>query len=243
MADCIYVDGSRGGAGATTCAVKLAAALAEAGERTLYMDGDPLCGDGLYACGLTGLNVYSLGDAQRGECRIKQALLQHPLSPNFYVLPSLGYTDPKFAADAVTECSELFDYVICDKIALPACKRAIVVTEPYQSFLKGAEAKCSSLKDAGFKDVGLIVNKVNGGLVFDGEIMTPQETAALLRCELYGVVPEDLTLPLGKIRSATKKAFSLTAQYVSGKGKKVYGVIKPYAGVAGMIKRKMRARI
>ena len=102
MTEVIYIDGAKGGSGATTCAVRLALALSGLGERTLVIDGDDECADGLEVCGLQGMNVYTLADAESGECRIKQAVLQHPASPNMYVLPTLGLKDRKFA-DAAAE--------------------------------------------------------------------------------------------------------------------------------------------
>ena len=95
------------------------------------------------------------------------------------------------------------------------------------------------MKDGGMK-VGLILNKVNGGLVCGGNIMPPADLAKLLRCEAVGVIPEDLSLPLGKICGRTQRAFSLAAQYISGGQKKLYGVTRAYAGPLGGIKKKLR---
>ncbi|MGN1104815.1 MAG: AAA family ATPase, partial [Candidatus Coproplasma sp.] len=47
MPDVIYITGAKGGSGATTCAVKAGLALAERGERTLYVDGDALSASGM----------------------------------------------------------------------------------------------------------------------------------------------------------------------------------------------------
>ena len=79
--------------------------------------------------------------------------------------------------------------------------------------------------------------------MFDGEIMTPQEISTLLRAPLAAVIPEDLTMPLGKMKPCTVKAFKMAADYVTGKSDKTYGVIRPYLGVGGLVKRKMRSRI
>lgn len=243
MSDVIFMTGARGGAGVTTCAVKLGIALSEAGERTLIVDGDTECASGLQISGLQGMNVYTLADVETGACRVKQAILQHPSSPNLYILPSLDCKSGECVEKAVAECEPLFDYVICDKAARSACRRALLVSDPYHSSLTGAKRRSAELKDAGFKDVGLIVNKVNGGLVFDGAILTPQEFAAVARLPLWGVIPEDLSVPLNKMRSGTKRAFSLAAALISGKSKKTYGVVKEYVGVKGIIKRKMRERV
>lgn len=243
MAEVIYVAGARGGAGATTCAVYLALALASLGERTLVIDGDCECAGGLEVCGLQGLNVYTLADAEEGACRVKQAVLQHPASPNMYVLPTLGLKNAQFAQTAVAECSKLFDVILCDGIAAGACGRAIVVSAPYSSSLAAAKLRGAKIKDGGTEKVGLIVNKVNGGLVYDGAHLSPQEFASVARLPLLGVIPEDLTLPLNKIRPSTVRAFEMAANAVLGRSEKVYGTVKPYLGVSGYFKRKLRAHV
>ena len=290
MAEVINVYAARGGQGATTCAVKLALALSLSGERTLYIDGDSVYGSGLETCSLQGINVYTLADVETGACRVKQAVLQHPASPNMYVLPSLGCQRAQTLKRAIEECKPLFDYIICDGGALtggdggsfiksradnpaPAAAenfaggnfqaivaalnedesqtfgawaatcRAILVTDPYRSSIVAARKKSGDLADGGFKQVGLMLNKVNGGLVYDGEILPPQEFATLTRLPLWGVIPEDLNLPLGKMRTDTKKAFAMTAEFIAGRSNKLFGVVGPFAGVRGILRRKMRARI
>ena len=243
MAEAIYIAGARGGSGATTCAVYLALALSAAGERTLVLDGDYECAGGLEVCGLQGLNVYTLADAEEGACRVKQAVLQHPDSPNMYVLPTLGLKNFSFAESSVSECAKLFDVILCDGAAVGACRRAIVVSAPYSSSLAAAKLRGAKLRDGGIENVGLIVNKLNGGLVYDGAVLSPQEFASVVRLPLLGVIPEDLTLPLGKIRPSTARAFDMTAAAVLGKSEKVYGTVKPYVGVTGYFKRKLRAHV
>ena len=243
MAEVVYIAGARGGAGTTTCAVHLALALASLGERTLVLDGDRECGSGLEVCGLQGLNVYTLADAEEGACRVKQAVLQHPASPNMYVLPTLGLKNPDYCLTAVNECAKLFDVILCDGAAAGACRRAIVVSAPYSASIASAKLRGARLKDGDTENVGLLINKVNGGLVYDGAVLSPQEFASVVRLPLLGVIPEDLTLPLGKIRASTNRAFAMTAAALLGKSTKVYGTIRPYIGVTGYLKRKLRAHV
>lgn len=240
MPNVIYIASARGGAGATTCAYYLGCALSQNGERTLIADGDCDCADGLTVSGMNGLNVYTLADAEKGACRVKQAILQHGKQLNLFIVPTLGCTNGEFVSQSVKDSAALFDYVLCDECAVSACNKAVIVTEPYPSSIKAADKKIARLKDGGMRDIGLIVNKVNGGLVFDGAIMTPQEIATILRCELLGVIPEDLTLPIGKISRSSQRAFKMTAERIEGKSKKVYGVVKPYAGFGGTLKRRLR---
>lgn len=239
MSDVIFMTGAKGGSGVTTCSAMVALSLAQCGERTLYVDGDTECANGLFVTGVEELCSYTLEDARKGACRVKQALINHPLTPNLYVLPALGCRDGEFIYNAVSSLTSSFDRILCDNAAVAACNRAVLVSSPYPSSVKCATGAAASLKDGGLKTVGLIVNGVNGGLVFDGAILTPQEFAALVRCELFGVVPEDLNLPLRKMKKSTQKAFNLIARKIMGDDK-IYDVIKPYYGVKGKIKRKMR---
>ena len=239
MSDVIFITGAKGGSGATTCAVRAGLALAANGERTLYVDGDALCASGMITCGVESLCSYTLADALKGGCKVKQAIINHPHSACFFVLPTLGCCDGQFICSAINSLIPSFDKIICDNTAAGVCNRAVLVAEPYPALVRSAGTAASRLKDGGFKKVELIVNKVNGGLVFDGSILTPQEYATLVRCELLGVIPEDLTLPLSGMKSGTKKAFNILAQRLMG-GEKIYDVIRPYYGVKGKIKRKMR---
>lgn len=243
MAEVVYMSGSKGGTGSTTCAVMLGAALAKEGERTLIVDGDGECANVLSLCGLQGLSVYTLADAESGACRVKQAILQHPRIPDLYVLPTLGCKNPAFSEAAVKECEGLFDCVLCDKTARVACNSAILVCEPYSDSVTAARKKTAALKDDGFKKVQIIVNKINGGLVFGGAVPTPQEIASLIGASLLGAIPEDLSLPLGKIKPSTQRAFTMTALKMKERDDKIYGVIKPYAGLKGLIKRKLREMV
>ena len=87
MATKIYIAAAGGGTGATTCAVGLGLALAAAGERTLIVDGDARYPAALTVAGCAGLQVYTLEEARRGDCRPKQAIVEHPRSPNLFILP------------------------------------------------------------------------------------------------------------------------------------------------------------
>lgn len=233
----------KGGVGVTTCAVRLGLALAALGERVLLVDGDARCGSGLITAGCANMQVYTLADYEKGACRAKQAIVSHPQSPNFCVMPALGVTDGRIIAEAVAEVGGLFDFVLADGAPAGGCKRAIIITEPYLPSLKSADVCRASLSDGGFKDISLFVNKLNGGQVLSGETPTAEEAAAILRIPLFAVAPEDLTLPTGGIKPATEKAFSFAAEALLRRREGVCNVVKPYFGLHGLIKRKMRAKI
>ena len=243
MAIKIYFASCKGGAGTTTCTVGVGLALARRGERVLVVDGDEHYPAALTIAGCAGLQTYTLEEARKGACRVKQAVIEHPRSPNFFILPCAGCEDRKYIAAAVTEVESLFDYVLCDSAAPQVCERAAVVCEPYPTGIKGADICLNHLRDMKYKDVGVIVNKVNGGLIYDNRIMPPKDIAALLHAPLLGVIPEDLGMALGTMRADSVKAVKMTAARIAGDGKKIYQTTRTYLGAGGFIKRKMRGKI
>lgn len=243
MAKKIYFASAGGGAGATTCAVGVGLALSDAGERVLIVDGDARYPAALNIAGCAGLQVYSLEEARRGACRARQTIVEHPRSPNLYIMPCAGCAERKYPAAAVKEVESAFDYVLCDRVARDACTQAAVVCQPYPLSLKGADICLNELHDDAIADVGVIVNKVNGGLIYDGKIMTPKDIAELLHIPLWGVIPEDLGMPLGSMRADSVKAFRMTAARIAGRSDRVYSPAVKYFGAGGYIKRKMRERI
>lgn len=243
MAEKIYFGSRKGGAGTTTCAVGVGKALARGGDRVLIVDGDFSFSAALCIAGCQGLQTYTLEEARKGACRVKQVIVAHPRLPNLFILPCAGCTDRKFAAEAVSETESAFDYLLCDKAGMNICTRGAAVCEPYPTGIKGADAMLGEMRDGGIKDAGIIVNKVNGGLICDGAIMPPSDIAAILHAPLWGVVPEDLGMPLGIMRKESVRALKMTAARIAGGGKKIYAAARGYYGLNGFIKRKMRGRI
>ena len=243
MARKIYMTNFKGGAGVTSCCAGLGFALAEAGERTLVFDGDSRCASGMETGGVANMQTYTLADYEAGTCRAKQTIVSHPRCGNLSFCCSLNMKDENAAKRAADELDGLFDYILFDKICLDRCDGAIVVTEPFVASLKCSDACKAFLTDNGIKDVGLIVNKLNGGQIINGEVMTAQEISTLLRIPLTAVIPEDLSMPLGKWKKSTFKAFKIAADNITGKRQAVLNVLNPYFGIGGFIKRKARARM
>lgn len=243
MAVKIYMTNLKGGTGVTTCCVGLGLALARAGERTLIVDGDRFAANALNISGCNNMQVYTLADYEKGACRAKQTLISHRHTANLMLSSSLGLREEKIAESAVEELDGLFDYILLDGIARKKCDKAIIVTEPYLPSIKSSDACKAQLCDSGIKDIALFVNKLNGGQIINGEVMTAQEIATILHLPLRAIIPEDLSLPLGKWKNYTLKAFKAAADTVSGKGEFTCNILKPYFGINGYIKRKVRAKL
>lgn len=243
MARKIYLTSLKGGTGVTTCCVGLGNALAETGERVLIADGDRRSASAMTVAGCGNLQVFTLSDYEKGACRAKQTLVSHPVARNLSIMSSLGLTDLTAAERAITDVDGLFDFILCDKIAPAVCNEGIIVTEPFLPAIKSADCCRSALADGGMKEISLIVNKLSGGQILNGDTMTAQEIAAVLHLPLRAVIPEDLTLSAGKWRSSTLKAFRLAADGLTGRREGVCNVMKSYFGPGGWLKRKMRERI
>lgn len=243
MAKKIYMTNFKGGVGVTTCCTGLGIALAEAGERTLIVDGDRISASGIQIGGCGNMQTYTLADYEKGACRAKQTIISHPKIFNLSYISSLGLEKTESAENAVEELDGLFDYILLDKICMKRCDEAIIVTEPYAPSVKSADCCKARLSDGGIKNIGLFVNKLNGGLILNGEVMTAQEISALLRLTLKAVIPEDLSLPLGKWKKSTMKVFKVAAEMIMGRKELILNVMRDYFGLNGYIKRKVRERL
>ena len=217
LAEKIFFRSAKGGAGATTVCAGLGFALAAAGERTLIVDGNYESGCALTVCGCADMQVFTVADYKKGACRAKQATVQHPKYKALYVMPTLGCDDGEAAEQAVKEVAELFDFVLCDETAQKICTKAYVVTEPYAPSIRAADAKICALKDGGARVAGLIVNKVNGGLILNGRTGYPEEIAKALNVPLFAVFPEDMELTTGEWRAYSMKYYKLAAARLKGK--------------------------
>lgn len=230
----------KGGTGVTTCAVNLGKMLASFGERVLIFDGDRECSGAIFEGECTDRVVYTLSDYEKGACRAKQTIVNHTKYPNLSFMSSQGVRDETCERRAIQEVEGLYDRIILDRISAVAPDSAIIVTDPYPLSIKSAERTRAYLSDSKTNDISLIVNKLCGGQIIEGDVISAEEIAVILRLPLIGVIPEDIKIPLGEMSKGTKKAFYLTAQKLCGKDSGVYNVIKPYFGISGYIKRKVR---
>lgn len=243
MANKLLITNLKGGCGVTTFCIGLGIALAKSGERTLIVDGDEKCGAGLLIGGCANMQTYTLADYARGACRAKQTVVAHPKILNLSFMSSAGLSDKGVTGRAVDELDGLFDYILLDRTAAEKSNGALIVTEPYLPSIKCADICRAELSDGGIKNVGLVINKLNGGQIINGEVMTAQEISSLLHIPLRAVIPEDLSVPLGKWKKSTMKAFRAAADTISGRREVICNVLSGYFGINGLIKRKMRERI
>ena len=255
----IVITSGKGGAGKTTVTANLGLKLAKMGYRVGLIDGDIELNNLDVLLGVEDKIVFDLKDAIIGRCRPKQALVESPLSQNLYVLPCVhSLSGVEATAQRIKACicnfDTMFDYLLIDcpagvdvgfHRAVSLADEALVVVTPDISAVRDADKVLSILKTYKLNSIMLVVNRIRGDLVVDGEMYSPEDISSTLRTEIAGVIPDDDRILKGVLDAPTSadKAVKLLADKVRGKDRGNYDYLKKYTGFFGSIRREIRKRI
>ncbi len=256
MARKIVITSGKGGVGKTTVAVQLAAQLAKKGQRVVLCDGDFGLNNVDVCVGVEGLVTYDLVDVIEGRCRAKQALVQHPIYPNLYVLTSgraapERYVSPQAVKLVLDNLAPLFDFILIDSPAgidegfhraVATAGEAIVVTAPQLPALRDADKVIGLLKSYELSKLSVVVNRVRGDLLMRGECLSPKQIVDLLKAPLLGVLPEEYSIYEGDL-TTPHPAFKMMANCLLTDKKKLYDVTKKYSGLMGSIRRALKKKL
>lgn len=204
MGKIFAVMSGKGGVGKSTISAALAEYLAECGMHVTLLDGDTglRCAD--LMLDMQDRVVYDLGDLVEGACTLNQALITHPRLPSLSLLAASQVMRPsdvkaKKMARIIETLAQKMDYVILDapagigrgvKNLLGAQSNYIIVATPDDVSIRDAERLGALLSQRGEMHPDLILNRVNKKLIRRGEMMPPDQIAALLDMKLMGVIPE-----------------------------------------------------
>ena len=252
----IVITSGKGGVGKTAIAVNLGLRLASAGERVILADADFGLNNIDVVCGVEGAVLYDIVDVIEGRCRAAQALVRHPECPNLSILPSNRtdpnkYVSPQAVRLIIDSLAPRYDYVLIDcpagigsgfHRAVASAEEALVVTTPHVSSLRDADKVVAVLKSYRLKKVELVVNMVRGDLVVDGDILSPDEIARILKIPLVGVVPQEDGVFLGE-RGCAGRAFKMLAGNIAKGTRKIYNVTGRYNGFFGSIRRNLKKNL
>ena len=262
MARRIVITSGKGGVGKTTICAFLGMKLSSLGFRVVVVDMD---------IGLSNLDVvlgidenvsFDMVDVIAGNCRLKQALIQHPKFPGLYILPSNhsydeAYITKEQANVVIDALAQNFDYILIDspagvedgfRRAVYLAREAIVVATPHISSVRDADKVLSILSGYNLLSKSLIVNRIRGDLALTNETLDLYEIVRFLKVKLIGAIPEedDITkgLEVGGIKSESySRAISLLAENVHNGTKKIYDCSKKYRGFWGVIRRNIKKHI
>ncbi len=259
MAKKIVITSGKGGVGKTTITANLGIALANLGYRVVLIDVDFGLNNLDVVMGVENKVVYDILDVFRGRCRIKQALIQHPVKKNLYILPSSSV--PAFTELSgqnikviIEGLAGVFDYCLIDcpagidvgfHRAVSCADKAIVITCASLPSLRDADKVIGILKSYKLEQVGLVLNRARGDLMADGKMMLPQDVSSLLKTELIGVLPEEDSVFLSCGNALSKstdsyKAYKILAQNVIKGQRKIFDVSSRYTGFFGSIRRGLK---
>lgn len=254
MARKIVITSGKGGAGKTTVCANLGIALAKKSQRVLLMDLD---------IGLNNLDVlmrvenkavYDLIDVVEGRCRPGQALIQDENEPTLYVMPSNHRAKrpvtPDVVARVTDRLSDSFNYVLIDcpagidsgfRRAVNCADEAIVVVTPHASGIKDAQKAMEKLQ--GLTSVNVVINRVRGDLIVDGEMLSVFEVFSLLGGNSLGVIPESDNLNCNLRPYDGNAAFDLLASNLISGSSDIYDCVTKFKGLFGKIRRKFKRNV
>ena len=261
MARKIVITSGKGGVGKTTIAGNLGVYLSMLGARVVLIDVDFGLNNLDVVLGIENKILYDVSDVIDGRCRVKQALVQHTLHKNLYILSSNGLkcssnVGAQNLKIIVESLSGLFDYLILDcpagvdtgfHRAVSCADEAILVTTPMPSSLRDADKVVSIIKSYRPEKINLVLNRVRGDLILSGKTLAPKDVENLLKVPLIGVLPEDDEVflrcsgfsPISRVG----KAFNMLAKNVHNNTNKIYDTTTRYSGFFGSIKRSLKKSV
>lgn len=224
----ITITSGKGGVGKSTTAASLGLGLAQLGYKVCLVDTDIGLRKLDLMLGLENRIVYDLVDVIEGVSKLRQSLVRHKEYPDLTLLPAAQtrYKEevtPDQVKAVVDELRQEFDYILIDspagieggfRNAIAAADRAILVVNPEIPSVRDSDRVIGLLESANIHQIDLIVNRVQPGMVRDGDMLSVERVQSHLAINLLGVVPEDKRI----IRSSnTGEPVILDAKSLAGK--------------------------
>jgi len=257
----ILVTSGKGGVGKTTVIVNISTQLSTMGYRVLIIDGDFGLNNLDIVMGIENKVIYDIYDIVEGRCRPSQALVSNFYNDNLFILPAtrdirgIGISAHSMLS-IVKELEPMFDYILIDSPAgidkgfvrtLNITKEVIVVTTPHISSLRDADKVCKILRSVGVDIINIVINRVRGDLILNGESVTIDFIKEFLGYDVIGVIPEDdevnkQLLLGGEIHTNTPvfSSFKKIVKYISYGKLELYDCTKRYKGIIGNIRKRIR---
>ena len=261
MARKIVITSGKGGVGKTTITTNLGVALCNLKQKVLIMDVDFGLNNLDVVMGVENRVVYDVVDVLKGKCRAKQAIIQDFFNPLLYILPSVhSVNNFNISSDQVifiiSQLESMFDYIIIDcpagieigfHRAVKCADEAIVVTTPHISAIRDADKVLSLLNSYNLNSIKILVNRVRGDLVLNGDSFNETTIKNYLNAELVGVVPDDdeisLALNIGGAvckNNGAMESFNLIARNLHYGEHNYFDWTKKYKGLIGGLRKRIR---
>lgn len=201
----ITVTSGKGGVGKSTTVASVGLGLAQLGFKVCLVDTDIGLRKLDLMLGLENRIVYDLVDVIEENCKLRQALVRHKEYPELALLPAAQtrYKEEVSPAQVkllVNELRKEFDYIIIDspagieggfRNAIAAADRAMLIVNPEIPSVRDSDRVIGLLESANLDQIDLIVNRVQPGMVKDGDMLSVERVQNHLAINLLGIIPED----------------------------------------------------
>ncbi|MDA8124577.1 MAG: septum site-determining protein MinD [Deltaproteobacteria bacterium] len=200
----IVVTSGKGGVGKSTTTANLGAALAMEGKRVAVIDMDIGLRNLDVILGLENRIVFTIVDAVKGKCKIKQAAIKDRRIDNLYLIPA-SQSDNKdvLKPDEMVRFGKQlraeFDVILMDcpagiergfENAVAAADEALVVCTPEVSSVRDADRVIGLLLSRSIAPK-LIVNRIVPDMVAKGDMLSHEDVLEVLNIDLVGLIPMD----------------------------------------------------
>ena len=261
MSRIIVITSGKGGVGKTTVCANIGYALALKGKKVLMLDGDFGLNNLDVVMGVENKSVFDILDVVNDRCRPRQALVEDFFVNGLYVLPSnhtyLSHdVDYEKVKKVIDDLSENFDFILLDCPAgieggfhrvVSCASEAIVVTTPHLSALRDADKVIGLLKNYNIDTPSLVVNRVRGDMILDGDMIDINTIKEYLNIRLIGILPDDDNVVFQLNYSGTLnkesdiyKSFAMIADNIVNDKEVLFDCTKKYKGLLGGIKKSLR---
>lgn len=205
MGEALIVTSGKGGAGKSTVAVNLAAAMARLGDRVVLVDADTGLRSLDVMLGLENDVVYDLTDVAEGVCRLRQAVLRCRAVDGLYMVAAAQLRDVSSVTrgqmeDIAGQLKRQYDAVVIDcpagvdtgfHIAAAGADRAVIVTQNDVISVRDAERVKGLLQRADVTRAALLVNRALPEKLRRREKSACEALAERLELPLIGIVGEN----------------------------------------------------
>jgi septum site-determining protein MinD len=235
----ITVTSGKGGVGKSTTVASVGLGLAQLGKKVCLVDTDIGLRKLDLMLGLENRIVYDLVDVIEGVSKLRQSLVRHKEYPKLALLPAAQTrykeeVSPEQVKQVVAELKKEFDYIIIDspagieggfRNAVAAADQAILVVNPEIPSVRDSDRVIGLLESTNLNKIDLIVNRVQPGMVRDGDMLSVERVQNHLAVNLLGIIPEDRRIIRSSntgepvildYKSMAGKAFSNIARRLTG---------------------------
>ena len=206
MSRSFLIASGKGGVGKSTLTANIGAALALLGKSVVIIDTDIGLRSQDALLGLENSVVYDLIDVSNKDCTLEQALLNCASYPGLSLIPASQFARVKSLDSSrfkkmLNTLKESFDFILIDSpagiekgfrnILRAEPDEVILVVTPDEISMRDAERAAQIVEEKQHSRPQLIVNRLDTGLIQEGEMYTARAVADALDFPLLGEIPED----------------------------------------------------